>query len=395
MANSYPSIGEYNHVIQKKGGSAFRVLSDIILTPSKVAPIKIYLFGSGAFAAVFKGLLNDRSYAIRCFLSASGDTIQRYFEISNYLKQINSTWKVDCELINDEISVNGNSYPVLKMEWVNGLLINQFVYNYLNDNSVLSELQLKLIQLSEDLEKNKIGHGDLQCGNIIIVGNAQNFEIKLIDYDGMFVPSLHQKTSIEKGRSEFQHPKRTKFDFNSEMDRFSFWVIVTALEALKFDKNLWNQEMQGGFNTLDNFLFTSKDFIDPFHSKLFTKLYSLNSKRLNFYLDKLKYFCNSNYADITRPTLLNESHSQAKRKEMEVSSLNRLRASLPDAKSNFTIVSNVYNVAVLSTSLKKIGITPLELDKTTFTGKKILVTNGFETRSIELKSDQDTIEIKF
>ena len=75
---NYPSIGEYNQVIQKSGGNAFRTLDGINLIPSRTVPIKVYLFGSGAFAAVFKGSLNGTIYAIRCFLSAENETILRY-----------------------------------------------------------------------------------------------------------------------------------------------------------------------------------------------------------------------------------------------------------------------------------------------------------------------------
>ena len=78
MANNYPTIGEYNQLVQKKGGNAFRSLYGISLIPSRTTPIKVYLFGSGAFAAVFKGSLNGTNYAIRCFLTAEDETINRY-----------------------------------------------------------------------------------------------------------------------------------------------------------------------------------------------------------------------------------------------------------------------------------------------------------------------------
>jgi len=306
MANNFPSIGEYNQLIQKKGGRAFNSLIGINLIPSRTNPIKVFLFGSGAFAAVFKGSLDGENYAIRCFLSAEDETINRYKVICDYLRSINAKWKTGCEFIDNEISLNGKSYPILKMEWISGLLINQFVSNHLSDNNVLTTLQQQLVEISNDLELNKIGHGDLQCGNLIVTGNPSNFQVRLIDYDGMFVPALASKKSIEKGRSEFQHPKRTLNNFSSEMDRFSFWVMLTALEALKFDKYLWLEVMQGGFNTLDNFLFTVQDFLNPNQSKLFSRLYKLNSSTLNFYLDMLKMFCNNDVSKISIPTLFNE-----------------------------------------------------------------------------------------
>jgi hypothetical protein len=400
MAKNYPTIGEYNQIIQKKGGNAFRSLYGINLIPSRTSPIKVYLFGSGAFAAVFKGCLNGTNYAIRCFLTAEDETINRYKTICDYLYDIQASWKTECEFIENEISINGNSYPILKMEWLNGLLINQFVSNHLSDNNVLSELQKKLVSISNDLENHKIGHGDLQCGNIIITGTSSDFQVKLIDYDGMYVPALANKKSIEKGRSEFQHPKRTMYNFSPEIDRFSFWVMITALEALKVDKTLWREVMQGGFNTLDNFLFTIQDFLNPNQSNLFNRLYNLNSTSLNSYLDKLKWFCNSEYSVVTKPVLSGQSSSSASyiptdHQKYVPNSSNSQTVDKTVSSNKYKIITNNDSASVLTSTFQKLGITPLELDKDTYEGKLILISNGKETKRITLNSHQNLIEVKF
>lgn len=394
---NYPSIGEYNQVIQKRGGNSFRSLNGINLIPSRTTPIKVYLFGSGAFAAVFKGSINGRTYAIRCFLSAENETIERYKRICKYVSQLNSTWKTECEFIDNEITVNGRTYPVLKMEWLNGVLINEYVSQNLSNNNVLSELQNKLISISEDLEKNKVGHGDLQCGNIVISGYSSNFQVKLIDYDGMYVPELAFKKSIEKGRSEFQHPKRTLNNFNPEMDRFSFWVMLTALEALKLDKTLWREVMQGGFNTLDNFLFTIQDFLNPNQSPLFNRLYKLNSTSLNFYLETLKWLCNSEYSVIPPPALYGNSSITSKSIHSEHQKYvpNSHRIDTTVSANNYKIITNNGTASVLTSTFQRLGSTPLELDKQTYEGKVIIVSNGRESKRITLNSHQNLIEIEF
>lgn len=397
MSKKYPTIGEYNQIIQKKGGSAFKTLNGINLIPSRISPIRVFLYGSGAFAAVFKGSLNGRTYAIRCFLSAEDETIQRYKLICNHLKNIFSSWKTECELIENEIIINGNSYPILKMAWMNGILINQFVSNHLDDNNVLSELQEKLVSLSQDLERNEIGHGDIQCGNIIISETSDDFQIKLIDYDGMYVPSLANKKSIEKGRSEFQHPKRTLNNFSPEIDRFSFWVIITSLEALKYDKTLWREVMQGGFNTLDNFLFTIQDFLNPNQSNLFQRLFNINSTSLNFYLETLKWQCNNEYSVIPPPVLFANSTNSLNSilAENQGQITNRQSIDKVESDEKYTIITTEGTASVLSSTFKKLGSTPLELDKQSYQGKLILVSNGKETKRITLNSNQNLIQIKF
>jgi hypothetical protein len=396
---NYPTIGEYNQFIHKRGGDSFKTLNGINLIPSRTTPIKVYLFGSGAFAAVFKGLLNGNTYAIRCFLSAENETIERYQNICKYLSNLNSSWKTECEFLDNEISVNGITYPILKMEWINGILINEFVTQNLSNNNVLSELQIKLISVSRDLEKNKIGHGDLQCGNIVVSGNSLNFQIKLIDYDGMYVPDLAFKKSIEKGRSEFQHPKRTFDNFSPEMDRFSFWVIITALEALKVDKSLWREVMQGGFNTLDNFLFTIQDFINPNQSLLFNRLHQLNSPALTFYLETLKFISFGEINRIPKPEIYKQiasgnTISNDYQKHVSNSNINS-HANRSFTSNKYKIITENGSASVLTSTFQRLGSTPLELDKKTYEGKVILISNGKDTKRITLNSHQNLIEIKF
>ncbi len=391
MANNFPTIGEYNELIRKNGGNAFKLLNGISFIPSRTTPIKVYVYGSGTFAVVFKGEINGDTLAIRCFLSAENETISRYKVISEYLKKINSEWKTECEFLENEITFNGHSYPILKMEWIDGLLINQFVSNHISKTDVLTELQKKLITISSGLERYKIGHGDLQCGNIIVTGMASNFKLKLIDYDGMFVPELVNKKAIEKGRSEFQHPNRTEYEFDHEMDRFSFWVMLTALEAIKLDKSLWKEVMQGGFNTLDNFLFTIQDFINPDQSKLFNRLYGLNSSSLDYYLDKLKRFCKSEYSLIEKPVLSGEP---TKEKHVPKSTSDSVVVKTT-ANNKYRITANNGSYSVLTSTLQKLGSTPLELNKSEYEGKLILVSNGKDTKRLTLNSHQSEIQVNF
>ena len=74
---NYPTVGEYNQVIKAYGGRAFRAFREIDIIPSRTSPIKVFLFGSGAYAAVFKGVLNGKTHALRCFLSAEEETLSR------------------------------------------------------------------------------------------------------------------------------------------------------------------------------------------------------------------------------------------------------------------------------------------------------------------------------
>jgi len=397
----FPTIGNYNQTIQNKGSTAFKTLTNLSFVSSKTDPIKVFLFGSGSYAVVFKAHQNDMNFAIRCFLSAEQETIIRYKAICDYLKSVNANWKSDSQFLENEINVNGIFYPILKMEWIEGVLINQFVSSNLMNEHSLYMLQKQLVEVSDSLEQHKVGHGDLQCGNIIVQGTPSNFKIRLIDYDGMFVPSLTSMRSIENGRSEFQHPNRTPYYFNYDIDRFSFWVLLTALEALKFDTTFWKEVMQGGYNTLDNFLFTISDFRNTSQSKLFNQLQQINEPSLTFYTDKLKLFCTlDDISQIDKPILYKQGSIDVQHIYIPPEHFRYLPTSnttqpVVSVNGKVTIISNKDGASVLTSNFQKLGITPLILDQQIYEGKSLLISNGKETKRITVSKNESIIEINF
>jgi hypothetical protein len=387
----FPTLSEYNKTIQVHGANAFRTLNNIFFIPARTTPIKIYSFGSGSFAVVFKALENNKEIAIRCFIGTDINYIERYRKIDNYLKEIKESWKSNIEFLDNEIQVGDKFYPVLKMDWVDGLLFEKYIDQNLNNNEILLKLQKQLVKISRSLEKNKISHGDIQEGNIIIQDTNGSPKVKLIDYDGMYIPDFQGKKQIERGRSEYQHPNRTSFIFDEKIDRFSFWVILCALEALKFDKTLWKEIMQGGFNTLSNMLFSASDFSNPNQSKLFSRLENLNQPSLNFYIDKLKFALFNSQVD--KVQLFENIES------FEPSFLNKIDNNSDYKTQNqfvrLKITSSPSGASVRNNNFVSIGITPLTLNKYDFLNQEIKIIFGTKSKSIIVNELVNDINIDF
>jgi len=138
------------------------------------------------------------------------------------------------------IRVRGQWFPILKMEWVQGENLLSYVQTRLGQPA-LRQLAEKLVTMSLRLAEAGVAHGDLQHGNVLIVGG----EPRLIDYDGMFVPALAGWRSHEVGHPNFQHPCRTDMDFGPTADHFSVWVIYLSLLALSSDAHLWSRYRGG------------------------------------------------------------------------------------------------------------------------------------------------------
>ncbi|MDM1361131.1 hypothetical protein [Myroides marinus] len=372
MIINFPTIGDYNQALLSDGNLAFSLLKSLDFIPSRTFPIKVFLFGSGAYAVVFKAK-GTKMYAVRCFLTTDNENIRRYSLICDRLNEITAKWKVECLFLKDEIRVKGKCYPVLRMDWVEGDLLNVFITNNLRNKSVLGEIQKQLVCISEELELYDLGHGDLQCGNIMVQGNAGDFQLKLIDYDGMYISNFNKLQSLENGRSEFQHPKRTLRDFSSKIDRFSIWVMLTALEALKSNPDLWKEVMQGGYNTLDNMLFTGVDFQSVSTSRIFNELSRIDSEALRFYLSKLKLFSENDFDLIGKPILYNDENDTSYLKVIDNSIV---KYDVPGGLlgSNEVLIESYPNNAnVLTSMFSRLGNTPLVIDRDLYFGKTIIV----------------------
>jgi hypothetical protein len=364
----FPSIGEYNQTIISRNGKCLNQLHEAVLIPVRTTPIKVFAFGSGANAVVFKANYHNRTYGIRCFLNNDLNRVDRARSISKYLENINASWKIDYKFLDNEMVINGASYPIIQMTWSTGKDLNSWTSDNLNENEKLNQLQKKIVELSKSLEENNIGHGDIQCGNILVEETGSIITLKLIDYDGVYIPTLSHLNAIENGRGEFQHPSRNLLNYRPTIDRFSFIVIVTALELLKFDKSLWKSPLQYGFNTLDNLLFSASDFKNPNSSKLFTLAKNLNIDSVNFYLDQL---LNAINCDISQITELKLYHSGNNRQEAPIIFREAKTEVLPGI---LILESNVK--AFVYSGLKSIGQTPLKLDKNTFVNKELNVLDG-------------------
>ncbi|RKZ53703.1 MAG: hypothetical protein DRR16_22910 [Candidatus Parabeggiatoa sp. nov. 3] len=216
---------------------------------------------SGNFATVYRMRCGQRHWAVRCFLRNVTDQQERYATISEYfarikrLGRIQLPYMVDFEFLEKGIKVNGQWYPILKMEWVEGELLDKFIEKQLPNSTTLRHLAERWVTMTQTLENAGIAHGDLQHGNILIVKG----ELKLIDYDGMFVSTLFGFSSNEVGHYNYQHPSRNGDDFRADIDRFSAWVIYIALIALSIEPNLWQRVGAG-----DEFILLRKeDFVKP------------------------------------------------------------------------------------------------------------------------------------
>lgn len=258
--SAYPTMDQYNDAVQHPQ-TAF---SDPTLKSAKIAtngmglPIAL----GGGFALTYTATTQGKKFAIRCFHKEAKGLEARYGHVDKALRTVGGPYFVGFEYQPAGVLVNGNRYPIVKMDWVEGDTLGSFLEDNHSDKNLIERLRQQFADVERFLRSKGLAHGDLQNGNVLVKS-----ELKLIDYDGIYVPTMAVGQGAELGHRHFQHPKRSATDFGPEMDRFSFIVIDLSLRALAQNSSLFSKYSNG-----ENIILTANDFIDPGNSGAFASL---------------------------------------------------------------------------------------------------------------------------
>jgi hypothetical protein len=229
---------------------------------------------SGNFADVYQFQASGQAWAVKCFTREVLGLQERYAAISKHMQQARLPFTVDFQYQEKGIRIRGQWYPILKMHWVEGLLLNEFVRESLEKPGQLEALSKIWVRMGQRLREAQIAHADLQHGNVILVpgSKATSLAVKLIDYDGMYVPALAERPSGEVGHPSYQHPQRLqKRIYSAEVDRVPLLAVACALRCLLVaGKPLWDKYDNG-----DNLLFKEHDLAQPEKSDLLKEMWSI------------------------------------------------------------------------------------------------------------------------
>ncbi|MGI8958789.1 MAG: hypothetical protein ACR2IV_03305 [Bryobacteraceae bacterium] len=276
----WPSDQDYNEAVQNPG-IAF---SDQELKSGRVELNALGLpkARSGNFATIYRVETISGAYAVRCFRYDNPEHSLRYPTIASYLSQNPLPYMVSFRFMSQGIRVGPNWYPTVKMKWVEGDSLVSYIEKNLSSQAALQNLGASWIQMLTDLHRTKIAHGDLQHGNVLVVHG----KLRLVDYDGMYVPALDGSRGLELGHRNYQHPQRTELDFGPQLDNFSAWLIYVSLVALAAQPKLWMQ-LKAGDECL---LFRREDLDNPDQSAAFRFLKGLPDKHIRRLADQMEQF---------------------------------------------------------------------------------------------------------
>ena len=266
----YPLISEYiASILDAKDNFATLTHLTPVLTEDGLP-----MMSSGNFAVVFK-MLDERDgkyYAVKCFTKDQDGRSDAYRDISNYISRNESNYLIRVKYLDYELFVNSKNseeteYPVLLMDWVEGITLDKYINEYEGNSYVLHDLCVDFSKMSHWLVSNPIAHGDIKPDNILVRPTG---ELVLIDYDGMYVPSMEGQQARELGSINYRHPGRTIEDFDEHIDDLPLAAIALSIKAISISYGLLSE-----IGNKEAFLFNEEDYLALDSSNTFQRIIDL------------------------------------------------------------------------------------------------------------------------
>ena len=265
----YPLISEYVRAIQDASSNLDKLAHLVPVLDDHGEPYR----SSGAFAVVFK--MKDeqtgKCYALKCFTEEQEGRAEAYRQIADELEFVDSSYITSVKYLDKEIFVDSSceedEFPVLLMDWIDGETMENYIAENYQNNYAMAMLCYRFCKMAAWLRSQPFAHGDIKPDNILVRPDGS---LALVDYDGMFVPSMKGQKSPTIGTKDFSHPLRTVDDFDETIDDFALASIALSLKAISLNPYLLDE-----YGAADRLLFSAEDYRDLSKSNVVVSLSEL------------------------------------------------------------------------------------------------------------------------
>lgn len=278
----YPGPDEYMKAVQQPDSFTVEELRrmSLVLHPRWGVPTP----ASGTSAVVFKAMRDGEPQALRFFTREDAWSGAHYTALHDHFanRDLRSCVAMP-RWVDDGIRVNGRTWPVVCMQWVDGLTLNGYVDGLVRDRDVgsLGSMARSWRQLVVRLQRAEFAHGDLQHGNILVDSGGT---MRLVDFDCSWIAGFaDDREPGESGHRNYQLDNRP---WGRWMDTFPGLVIYLSLLALSRNPDPWRT-----LHTGENLLFQHGDFRPPFHTPTWQSLSSLRDNQVDDLAGRLQSCC--------------------------------------------------------------------------------------------------------
>ena len=346
----YPLISEYVRAIQDASNNLDELAHLVPVQDDHGEPYR----SSGAFAVVFK--MKDeqtgKCYALKCFTEGQEGRAEAYRQIADELEFVDSSYITSVKYLDKEIFVDssceGDEFPVLLMDWIDGETMESYIAENYQDNYAMAMLCYRFCKMAAWLRSQPFAHGDIKPDNIMVRPDGN---LTLVDYDGMFVPAMKGLKSPTIGTKDFSHPLRTVDDFDETIDDFALASIALSLKAISLKPSLLDE-----YGAADRLLFSAEDYRDLSKSTVLAALQELmNDEEVNtllslFLLAKTKkdlVMCSLRLLEVSKPIISQEYNIMLQEADKIINLSTGDKEKAVEIYKKFAAQGNMYAIAGL------------------------------------------------
>lgn len=265
-------VRDFNNTISS-GIQCFSTLKHLAFVHDDYENV-IYIKGTSSVVYKMEDKKTGKLYAAKIFVDGI-DRAEKYSIIKDELQGLNCPYLLPIQYFEDEFFIEDESsvsslgskivsYPVLLMEWVEGVSIGTYLQEAVDNYFMLEMVAYRFSQFAAWITLQPFTHGKIKANNIIV---REDGSFVLIDYDEFHVPYMEIS---EKGYN------------NKYSDDFPLFAILLSLKAISICPGLILES-----KCKDYILFEEKDFRDILNTKLVKILFPSCSEELNQLLGAL------------------------------------------------------------------------------------------------------------
>ncbi len=194
---------------------------------------------TGSYSVVFRMRSIDdpgQEWAMKCYVADQERRLTSCRAIIEYLTSISSPYLLPLHLYENECYCQGQYYPIVLLPWVEGDSLVNYVRKWIDAPERLEKLSHDFGLFACWLRRQSFAHGDLKSDNLRIRPQG---ELVLLDYDGLYIPTMQGEPPREEGNPDYTHPLYQSTDFNEHVGDFALSVIALSLRALVLSPTLF------------------------------------------------------------------------------------------------------------------------------------------------------------
>lgn len=246
----YPTAQQYIEILTKQGvkeAFASKWGVELVFDASNKP---VYQIGSQSIVFKFRSLKSNKYRAYKFFTKDQYEIVERYKETVLFRKENNSGFMPRMIVQEDAITMKTDDgkvgkFPMVVMDWIEGVTLGEFLRIHKSSPCEIADIFCKFMKIASWLISNKVTHGDLHPGNILVDSWGN---LALVDFDNFRTPSSNRYYGNRDECKEYFHPYAHFIgDHSCYNDDFSLALLALSLRTIVIDPSLLDEyEGTGG-----------------------------------------------------------------------------------------------------------------------------------------------------